>query len=426
MSFDRDAIFTGSLADVDRQILDKIDEHAAQNAATVNLIASESYAPRATLEAEVSTLINCNASGYPPRRSLGGSDIIDGIEEIAIQRARDLFGAEHANVQALSSTIANIAVVRALVPRGGRILSFAPLAGGHMSHGAAKHLSGQEFEIRHFGTVGEADDIDYEGAATLARKFRPHLVVAGSSAYPRIIDFARLRAVADDAGALLFADIAHVAGLVVAGLHPDPVPVCDVVTTSTHKTLCGPRTGGLILCRSRFAPAIDAALSPGLQAAGGAHIMAARAVLFRLAARAEFRALMRAVVAHARVLADALRDAGLRLYGGGTDTHMVVVDLRNSSWERDAVVRLLFEHGVLANAVTLPPMPGGLGQTGLRLGSNAMTIRCAGADAFRSMAVCLGVLLRDPGGHRVHPDVRARIGSLAARYPVPRTHVLPH
>lgn len=419
MSSDWDSIFTSSLGKVDQQVHDKINEQVAQNAATVNLIASESYAPRATLQAEASTLINCNSSGYPPRKSLGGSDIIDSIEGVAVQRARDLFGAEHANVQALSSTIANIAVVRALVPRGGRILSFAPLAGGHMSHGAAKHLSGQEFEVRHFGTVGESDDINYESAAALAREFRPHLIVAGSSAYPRIIDFDRLRTVADSAGALLFADIAHVAGLVVAGLHPNPVRVCDVVTTSTHKTLCGPRTGGLILCRSRFAQDIDAALSPGLQAAGGAHIMAARAVLFRLVAGTEFRALMRAVVAHARVLADGLGETGLRLYGQGTDTHMVVVDLRAFDCEKDAVVRRLFEHGVLASAVSLPPMPGRPGQAGLRLGSNAMTIRGAGADAFRSIAACLGVLLRDPMGRKVHLDVRDRIGALAARCPVP-------
>ncbi len=419
MRSDWDAIFTRALGEVDQQVHDKIQDQVAQNSATVNLIASESYAPRATLQAEASTLINCNSSGYPPRKSLGGSDTIDSIEVLAVQRARDLFGAEHANVQALSSTIANIAVVRALVPRGGRILSFAPIAGGHMSHGAARHLSGQEFEVRHFGTVGEADNVDYEGAAALAREFRPHLIIAGSSAYPRMIDFDRLRAVADGVGALLFADIAHVAGLVVAGLHPDPVRVCDVVTTSTHKTLCGPRTGGLILCRSRFAQPIDAALSPGLQAAGGAHIMAARAVLFQLVARAEFRALMRAVVANARVLADALSEAGLRLYGQGTDTHMVVVDLRALECEGDAVVRRLFEHGVLANAVTLPPAPDRMGQTGLRLGSNAMTIRGADADAFRSIAACLGVLLQDTDGRHVHSDVRDRIRALAARCPVP-------
>lgn len=414
------AIFTRSLGEVDQQVHDRIQDQVAQNSATVNLIASESYAPRATLQAEASTLINCNSSGYPPRRSLGGSDIIDSIEGLAVQRARDLFGAEHANVQALSSTIANIAVVRALVPRGGRILSFAPLAGGHMSHGAARHLSGQEFEVLHFGTVGEADDVDYDGAAELARDFRPHLIIAGSSAYPRMIDFDRLGALADGAGALLFADIAHVAGLVVAGLHPNPVRVCDVVTTSTHKTLCGPRTGGLILCRSQFAQGIDAALSPGLQAAGGAHIMAARAVLFKLVAGTEFRALMRAVVAHARVLADALGEAGLRLYGQGTDTHMVVVDLRDIDCDKDAVVRRLVEHGVLANAVTLPPMPGRPGQSGLRLGSNAMTIRGADADAFRSIAACLGTLLQEPMGRQVDVDVRDRIGALAARCPVPQ------
>jgi glycine hydroxymethyltransferase len=426
MTLPWEVLFTRSLDQVDHQVFGKINEQVAQNAVTVNLIASESYAPRATLEAEVSTLINCNASGYPPRRLLGGSGILDAIEAITTQRARDLFGAEHANVQALSSTIANAAVVRALVPRGGRILSFAPSAGGHMSHGAAKHLSGQEFEVLHFGTVGDADDIDYEGAVAAARTFRPHLIVAGSSAYPRTIDFVRLRAIADEVGALMLADIAHVAGLVVAGLHPNPVPVCDVVTTSTHKTLCGPRTGGLVLSRARHAQAIDAALSPGLQAAGGAHIMAARAVLFQLVAKPEFHGLMQAVVAHARVLAEALSKAGLRLYGHGTDTHMVVIDLRHSGWEADEVVRRLFEHGILVNAVTLPPSPGGVGRTGLRLGSNAMTIRGADTDAFCAMGACLGDLLRVPSDPRIDPVVREQVRSLADRYPVPRTHVLPH
>jgi len=419
MNRDWTALFTGALGEVDPQIGEAIAAQVAQNDATVNLIASESYAPRSTLEAEASTLVNCNSSGYPPRDSLGGSGIIDLIEAIAVERACELFGAEHANIQALSSTIANIAVVRALVPRGGRILSFAPLAGGHMSHGAARHLSGQEFEVRHFGTTGPADDIDYDAADAIAREFRPQMIVAGSSAYPRMIDFDRLRTIADDCGALLFADIAHVAGLVVAGLHPDPVPVCDVVATSTHKTLCGPRTGGLVLCRRKHAEAIDAALSPGLQAAGGAHIVAARAVLFRLVARPEFGALMRAVVDHARMLADALAAAGLPLYGGGTNTHMVVVDLRDAGPQGGALVHHLFEHGLLANTVTLPVAEGRPGRLGLRLGSTAMTIRGAEAADFRALGAGIAALVSGASGRRTQGEVREMLRAIAARCPVP-------
>jgi len=411
------ALFTAALNDADPQIDEAIAAQVAQNGATVNLIASESYAPRSTLEAEASTLVNCNSSGYPPRNSLGGSGIIDRVEAIAVARACELFGAEHANVQALSSTIANIAVVRALVPKGSRILSFAPLAGGHMSHGAARHLSGQEFEVRHFGTIGPEDDLDCAAAAAIAREFRPQMIVAGSSAYPRMIDFERLRAIADECGALLFADIAHVAGLVVAGLHPDPVPVCDVVATSTHKTLCGPRTGGLVLCRRVHAAAIDAALSPGLQAAGGAHIVAARAVLFCLVARPEFRTLMRAVVDHARGLAEALAEAGLPLYGGGTNTHMVVVDLRNSGHQAGALVHHLFEHGLLANTVTLPAAAGRPGRLGLRLGSTAMTIRGADAADFRALGTGIAALVAGAAGRQA--QVREMLRALAARCPVP-------
>ena len=412
-------LFAAPLSDVDDVICDQIEAQRAQNVATVNLIASESYAPRATIEAEASALINCNSSGYPPRESLGGSGIIDRVERLAAERARALFGAEHANVQALSSTIANVAVIRALVPRGGRILSFAPAAGGHVSHGGARHLSGQDFEVRHFGLEGEADTVDYEAAESAARAFRPHLIIAGSSAYPRIIDFARLRALADDVGALLVADVAHVSGLIVAGLHPDPVPICDVVTTSTHKTLCGPRTGGLILSRSRFADAIDAAVSPGLQAAPGAHIMAARAVLFDLVARPAFRELMGAVVQHAKMLAAGLQRAGVPLFTDGSETHMVVVDLRSSSFERSELIRVLFEHGIVASAVGLPARSGRGAGVGLRLGSTAMTIRGADAPMFADIAEVIAMVLDNPSSRAVLPELRERMVRLAQHCPVP-------
>lgn len=412
-------IFTRPLTVADGEIAGLIQSQRTQNEATVNLVASESYCPRATLEAEACALINKNASGYPPRRSLGGSDILDRIENLAVERARRLFGAEHANIQALSSTIANVAVVRALVPKGGRILSFDPAAGGHGSHGGRGHVSGQDYEARHFGVIEETGEIDFAAAAETARIFRPAMIVAGSSAYPRIVDFARLREIAQGVGALLFADIAHVSGLIVAGLHPDPVPFCDVVTTSTHKTLCGPRTGGLVLCKARHGKAIDAALMPGLQAAAGGHIIAARAVLFELVRRSEFHDLMHAVVANARVLADELVRAGLRLYGGGTETHMVVVDLRAGQFDAGEVIRRLFRHAIVANTVGLPARDSQPGRLGLRFGSTAMTIRGAGRAEFAELARALAVLLAQPPDAAADPTVARRMKRLAAKFPIP-------
>jgi glycine hydroxymethyltransferase len=319
-----------------RQSLDMVDsglsrligqEERRQNE-TVNLIASESYCPRATLEAEASILVSKNATGYPGRRAVAGCEIMDDIERLAQQRALALFGGEHANVQALSSTIANIAVLRGLLKQGACILALDEVAGGHHSHGAEYHLSGQDYRLTRFGLDETAGTIDLDELRRTASRLRPAMIIAGSTACPRAIDFAGLAAVARDVGALLVADIAHVAGLVAAGLHDNPTACADVVTTSTHKTLCGPRTGGLILSRAAYAEKIDRALFPGLQGAPGAHIIAARAALFAWASRPEFRALMQAVLDNARVLADGLREAGCRLYLGGTDTHMIVIDLR--------------------------------------------------------------------------------------------------
>ena len=263
------SLFTRSIEESDPEIAGLLRRQEEQNTNTINLVASESYCPRATVEAEASVLINKNPSGYPPRHDIGGSEIMNKIEELAIDRAKRLFGAEHANIQALSSTIANIAVIRALVQPGGRILAFDMAAGGHKSHGGANHISGQDYEVRTFGIDEESGKIDLATARKLAEAFEPHIIIAGSSNYPYRIDFEALHGIGRDAGALLFADIAHVSGLIIAGLHWNPTPSYDVVTTSTHKTFCGPRTGGLVLCKARYAEAIDSTIAPGLQAAGG-------------------------------------------------------------------------------------------------------------------------------------------------------------
>ena len=412
------SLFTAPIAQAASDVEALIARQARDNAGTVNLVASESYCPRSTLEAEASVLVNKNASGYPPRVSFAGGEVIDAIENLAIERARHLFGAEYANVQALSSTIANVAVLRALLRPGDRILSFDRDAGGHSSHGSGRHLSGQDYAVEWFG-VDAAGRIDYDAARQKAMAFRPRMVIAGSSAYPWNIDFAALRKIAGACGALLFADIAHVSGLIAAGLLPNPVPDCDVATTSTHKTFCGPRTGGLILCRAKHGPAIDAALAPGLQAAPGAHIIAARAVLFDLAARPAFRLLMERVLAGAARMAESLLAAGVPLFAGGTDTHMVVVDLRRTAWAEKDLNQALERHGIVANTTALPRRPGDASALGLRIGSTPMAIRGMDLDGFGDVARALAARLAAGPGAPDDETLAGRMRAMAAAHPIP-------
>ena len=410
------AHFIEPLATADPALARLLADQRRQNDETVNLVASESYCCRAALEAEASSLVNKNASGYPPRRSVGGGEILDAVERLAIARARTLFQAEHANIQALSSTIANIAVLRGLLAPGDRILALDATAGGHGSHGQASHISGQTYRVENFGVDEAAGGIDYAAVADQAARFGPRMIVAGATAYPKMIDFARLGRIATSVGAMLFADIAHVSGLVAAGLHPNPTPFADAVTTSTHKTLCGPRTGGLILCKAAHGAAIDAALSPGLQAAAGAHIIAARALLFDWVAQPWFAGLMGRVLENARALAEGLAAEGVPLYLGGTETHMVVVDLRGTAWTPAALGTRLLEHGIVASTTRLPGRDGAA--VGLRLGSTAMTIRGADAALHREIGGLLARLLRGTDDPADAP-AGERLRRIAADCPIP-------
>jgi glycine hydroxymethyltransferase len=412
-------LFAAPIESADPEMAGLLVAEQKRQTATVNLIASESYCPRATIDAESSILVNKNATGYPGAREVAGCAVIDTIERLAVERARRLFGAEHANVQALASTVANVAVLRGLLKPGDTILSLDVLAGGHHSHGAPFHVSGQDYRVVRFGIDEDTDCIDPLAVRRLAEQVRPRMIIAGSTAYPRAIDFGALHAAAESVGAMLFADIAHVAGLVVAGLHGNPTPYADVVTTSTHKTLCGPRTGGLALSKRIHAEAIDAALFPGIQGAPGAHIIAGRAVLFELVGREEFRALMRAVVTNARALAAALAAHGLRLYTGGTDTHMVVIDLGTEGWDGRAVERALEGHGILGNATNLPSRRGGSGRAGLRLGTTAMTIRGMDEADFGAVGTALATILSSGPSRPVDRELRRGITMLAEEHPVP-------
>ena len=423
-------LFTDDLDAADETMARLLRAEESRQRTTVNLIASESYCPRATIEAEASLLVNKNASGYPGRRDVGGCEVFDQIERLAVDRARALFGAEHANVQGVASTVANVAVLRALLRPGDRILALGSRAGGHHSHGGSRHLSGQDYQVTTFGIDEAASAIDLAEVGRLARAVRPSVVIAGSTACPRAIDFRGLHAVAAEVGALLFADIAHVAGLVVTGLHDNPAPYADVVTTSTHKTLCGPRTGGVVLSSRRLAEAIDAAIYPGIQGAPGAHIIAGRAVLFGLVATAAFRQLMQAVVANAAVLARTLAAHGLGLYLGGTDTHMVVVDLGPSTWTVSGVTAALEAHGILANGVRLPSREtrdtrdgrGGDGcpRLGVRLGTVAMTIRGMDEAGMRRVGDAVALVLSRGADQPALSEVRREMAAVAADHPLPK------
>jgi glycine hydroxymethyltransferase len=408
-------LFGGSFSELDEDVSALVAEQCAQNRSHVNLVASESYAPVATISAEASELVNKNASGYPPRVSFGGGHVIDEIEGLAISRAKALFGAEHANVQALSSTIANVAVLRALLDRGDRVLAFGMSAGGHTSHGHRSHISGQDYVVRQFGLDSQTGLVDYDEVRRIAQEFRPRIIIAGSSSYPRQLDFSALSNIARESGALMFADIAHVVGLVIAELHPNPVVMSDVVTTSTHKTLCGPRTGGLILSKARYGAQLDAAVTPTLQAAPGAHIIAARAVLFRIVASAEFSALMRRVVANAAALAAGLARSSATLFSGGTDTHMVVVDLRETTWLEADLNHRLEEAGIIANATGLPRREGTDSRLGLRLGTTPMSIRGLREADFEAIGDGVARLLRG----RTDDELRKRMTRLSREFPVP-------
>jgi glycine hydroxymethyltransferase len=416
---DWQALFAAPLERADPAIAGLLADEVRRQTGSVNLIASESYCPRATIEAEASGLVNKNATGYPGQREVAGCEVVDRVERLAAERARQLFGAEHANVQALASTVANVAVLRALLKPGDPILAFDIDAGGHHSHGALCHLSGQDYAVATFGVDEETGRLDLDALEVLAERVRPRMIIAGSTAYPRAIDYGGLRHVAESVGAMLFADIAHVAGLVVAGLHDNPTPYADVVTTSTHKTLCGPRTGGLLLSKRCHADALDAALFPGIQGAPGAHIMAGRAVLFELVRQEPFHALMRAVVRNARALAEGLDQQGVPLYTHGTDTHMVVVDLRPQGLDARAAARRLEAYGMSVNAVRLPARPGVEGRGGLRLGTTAMTIRGLDEGEFRWLGSAVAAILAEGRAQPVNAHRWRDVVTLALGHPPP-------
>jgi len=410
-----------SLEAVDPEIFQAVaDERRRQNTG-IELIASENFVSRAVMEATGSVLTNKYAEGYPGRRYYGGCEFVDVAERLAIERAKSLFGAEHANVQPHSGTSANMAVYFAVLKPGDRLMGMDLNAGGHLTHGHPLSYSGRDFEVVAYGVDRESEEIDYDEVERIAVEKRPKLIICGASAYSRVIEFERFRAVADRAGALLMADIAHIAGLVAAGVHPSPVPHCDFVTTTTHKTLRGPRAG-LILCKEEHAKAIDRAVFPGTQGGPLMHLIAAKAVAFHEAAKDGFRDYQRRIVDNARALSGRLAERGFRIVSGGTDNHVFLIDV--GAFEGAELTGKVAEESLEAAGITTnknaipydtrPPLVA----SGIRIGTPAVTTRGMGEAEMEVVGDLIARVLAEPVSGEVRDEVRNEVRELCARFPL--------
>ncbi len=413
------------LAASDPELYAAIELERYRQAEGIELIASENYVSAAVLAAMGSVLTNKYAEGYPGRRYYGGCEFVDIAERIAIQRAKQLFGADHANVQPHSGAQANEAVYLALLKPGDKVLALKLDHGGHLTHGFHLNSSGKLYDFAHYGVNPETERLDYDEIERLAQEHRPKLLLAGASAYPRLWDFVRLRAIADGVGARLMMDMAHIAGLVAAGLHPDPVRECDVVTTTTHKTLRGPR-GGLILCREELAKEIDKAVFPGMQGGPLMHIIAAKAVALGEALRPDFRTYQQQVLDNAQALAASLQQQGLRIVSGGTDNHLMLVDLGVLGNDPDGneitgkvVEKALDKSGIHCNKNMIPfdPKPA-LVTSGIRLGTPAATSRGLNTEDFTRVGRWISDVAREPLNESLQEKTKQEVAELMLRYPV--------
>ena len=385
---------------------------------TLELIASENFASRAVLEATGSVLTNKYAEGTPGARYYGGCDVVDEVERLAIERCKQLFGAEHVNVQAHSGSSANLIALFALLEPGDTLMAMELSHGGHLTHGLGINYSGRTFDVVPYHVRRDTETIDYDEVRELALKHRPRLIICGYSSYPRVVDFAAFREIADECGALLLADIAHIAGLIAAGLHPNPVPYCDVVTSTTHKTLTGPRAG-LIMCRQEYAQAIDRATFPGMQGGPLMHVVAAKAVCLKIAQSEEFRRLQRQIVANCAALAATLADGGLRLVSGGTDVHLALLDLRSTGLNGLECQNLLESVNITANRNVVPFEEGSFNvASGLRVGSPAVTTRGFMEPEMRETATLMLRAIDGRDDPAALQDVRAEVSELLDRFPL--------
>ncbi len=414
---DRDTRMS-ALRATDPELYDIIKGEERRQVAHVELIASENYASAAVLEAQGSVLTNKYAEGYPGRRYYGGCEWIDYAETLAIARAKKLFGAEHANVQPHSGSTANMVAYAALLTPGDTVLGMSLDQGGHLTHGSPVNFSGLTYNFVPYG-LGEDERIDYEALRRLAHEHRPRAIVAGASAYARVIDFALLREIADEVGAYLIVDMAHIAGLVAAGVHPSPIPHAHVVTTTTHKTLRGPR-GGLILCQEEWAKPIDKLVFPGMQGGPLEHAVAAKAVAFHEALQPSFKEYGAHVVRNAAALAASLSAHGLRVVTGGTDNHMMLVDLTSTSLNGKQAQALLDGVQITTNKNAIPHDPRSpMVTSGLRLGSPAVTTRGFGETEMREVGALVARMVAAPDDPIAREETGAAVATLTARFPVP-------
>ena len=408
-----------SINEIDPTIAAAIEQENQRQRFHINLIAAENYTSRAVLEAQGSLLTNKYAEGYPGNRYYGGCENIDLVEIPAIERAKELFNAEHANVQPHSGAQANMATYFAMLEPGDIVLAMSLAHGGHLTHGGGFNFSGKLYRFITYGVSSETELIDYDQVLELAAEHKPKLIIAGASSYPRTIDFAKFRQIADMVGTKLMVDMAHLSGLVAAGVHPSPVPYADVVTSTTHKTLRGPR-GGFILCKSQWASKIDNSVFPGTQGGPLMHVIAAKAIAFLEAMQPEFASYQQAVLQNAKALASELNALGLRLITGGTDNHLILVNLSEMGITGNVAEKALDSAGIIVNKNAIPfdvhpPKISG----GIRLGTPAVTSRGFGAEEMKQIAHLVVRVLTNLGNEKVYDDVRKQTYELCKEFPVP-------
>jgi len=404
-----------NLREFDPEIMEVIEKETNRQRSKIELIASENFVSKQVMEAMGSQLTNKYAEGYPGKRYYGGCEFVDVAEELARERLKKLFGAEHANVQPHSGANANLGVYFAVLKPGDKVLGMNLSHGGHLTHGSPVNISGTYYNFIAYGVNKETETIDYDEVREIALKERPRLIVAGASAYPRVIDFPKFREIADEVGAYLMVDMAHIAGLVAAGLHPSPVPYADFVTTTTHKTLRGPR-GGAILCKKEYAKQIDKAIFPGIQGGPLMHIIAAKAVSFKEALQDSFKEYQKQVLKNAKTLADSLMEKGFRLVSGGTDNHLMLIDVRNKGLTGKKAEELLDHIGITVNKNTIPfETESPFVTSGLRIGTPAVTTRGMKEEEMKEIANIISLTLEEKSDV---DTLRGLVKSLCDRFPL--------
>ena len=412
--------FTANLAEVDPIISDAIDDEVRRQSNGLELIASENFVSEAVLQAMGSVFTNKYAEGYPKKRYYGGCEFADTVEQLAIDRAKEIFGAEHANVQPHSGAQANMAVFLASLQHGDKILGMNLSHGGHLTHGHPMNFSGINYEVSDYGVSKDTERIDYDELQKTAEEAQPKMIICGASAYPRTIDFQRIGEIARSVGAIVMADIAHIAGLVAVGLHPSPIPHCEFVTTTTHKTLRGPR-GGLILCREEFAKDVNKAVFPGVQGGPLVHIIAAKAVAFGEALQTEFKSYQQQVLTNARALADELTAQGLRLVSGGTDNHLILIDVFDGGKGITGKVaeKALDDVHITANKNTIPfDTNSPFVASGIRVGTPALTTRGMKETEMKSIGEMIASIIREPESEEVRMRVKREVMKLTEKFPM--------